>query len=108
MMFTKEMIDNYHVKIGEDFIDQNEHKFNGSIIFGYFLAKRPDLASELTINFNENVNEKGIYSVQNIQHLFQDLYDNNDDEFYEILLQYMNVCSDKKKEQILTMLNGYN
>jgi len=95
-IITKEMIDNYHHEMGEDFVDQNEHMFNGSILLGFYLAKKPELNIELTQMFNEN---KGKCSIQDIQEIV-----NNEDIFYIILIEYINLASDGFKNKIIKIL----
>lgn len=106
---TKDMLDNWHMKNGEDFVDYHESMFSGLMIFGFFLAKFPERAKEMVENFNEVYTHPivgGRYSVQDLQGLFQtnDEVDEEDILFYPTLIEYMNLCSDKKKQEFIKTL----
>lgn len=107
---TKDMLDNWHMEHGEDFVDYHESMFNGLICFGFFLAKFPERAKEMVENFNEVYTHPivgGKYSVQDLQGLFQTTDDGGEEEdtlFYPTLIEYMNLCSDKKKQEYIKAL----
>lgn len=100
MKITKKMIDIYHKNQGEDFVDYNSALFNPQVLTGFFLAKRPNLANKITKAFNENINKLFGFTVQDLQEVFID----DDNDFYEVLVEYINLASESLRQQVAASL----
>lgn len=84
-LVTKEMIDNYHVEMGEDFIDQTEHLYNGVTLSAFMAGMKPQIAPKLWEKMNEEMDKKSRYSIQQTLEIYEDEfgYEEGTELFYE-------------------------
>lgn len=103
---TIDMINSYHCDHGEDFIDQNEHLFNGVTLSSFMAGLRPELAPLLWEKMNKVVGRR--FSIQEMQEIYEDEFGYNDEEqtFYKDFIKALNTTT-VSKERALKILEQY-